>query len=71
MCVCGGGGGWSNWKGYIKSFIDLWVFKLSHAQARACLAKLISKTNVHVYEGHFFMFVESGCISTNIEFTVP
>ena len=25
----------------------------------------------HRYEGHFFMFVESGCISTNIEFTVP
>ena len=23
------------------------------------------------YEGHFFMFAESGCISTNIEFTVP
>ena len=29
---------------------------------------------LHVYSslrGSFFMFVESGCISTNIEFTVP
>ena len=24
-----------------------------------------------VIRGSFFMFVESGCISTNIEFTVP
>ena len=25
----------------------------------------------HFYEGHFLMFVEFGCISTNVEFTVP
>ena len=33
------------------------------------------QVNVHVYIWNtrviFYMFVESGCISTNIEFTVP
>ena len=32
----------------------------------------IKKTHNKCYlRGSFFMFVESGCISTNIEFTVP
>ena len=30
-----------------------------------------SNTMVAEVRGSFFMFVESGCISTNIEFTVP
>ena len=29
-------------------------------------------SNLHVYlRGSFFMFVESGCISTNVKVTVP
>ena len=29
------------------------------------------KFSVNKVRGSFFMFIESGCISTNIEFTVP
>ena len=37
------------------------------------LAKLSTLVNITAVKlrGSFFMFVESGCISTNIEFTVP
>ena len=40
--------------------------KMSHCWRSHALAHLL-----FILRGSFFMFVESGCISTNIEFTVP
>ena len=31
----------------------------------------VAVTHIRQVRGSFFMFVESGCISTNIDFTVP
>ena len=49
------------------------IFKIPYQSIRCRPLKELMQFNVttHTYEGHFFMFVESGCISTNIEFTVP
>ena len=35
-----------------------------------CLSMSLKRVD-RLIRGSFFMFVESGCISTNIEFTVP
>ena len=71
----------------LREFVNFSKFKLLHknifitvakTSEKICRLNITSRLKVKVenvekikIRGSFFMFVESGCISTNIEFTVP
>ena len=49
------------------------TYYLQNSMIMTLLEKIsqLSCKKIYSIRGSFFMFVESGCISTNIEFTVP
>ena len=63
--------------GFFKSCLSvMWLFVFCGLSSRLWFVSVVffGHSHFHVFlrvRGSFFMFVESGCISKNIEFTVP